>query len=121
MCCLAVSICGRACGVCTARQRMSEMSSGIWRVLQWVLAAGGCALNSEQVTELGEARWGPIVHPTATQLAAMALRVSTRLAGSEPMVLWKMDLKGAFTLMLINPDSAQLLAFALTSDSGGKI
>ena len=81
---------------------------------------GGCALNSERVTELGEARWGSIVHPTATQLAAMALRVSARLAGSEPMVLWKMDLKGAFTLMLIDPDSAQLLAFALTSDSGGE-
>ena len=36
------------------------------------------------------------------------------------MVLWKMDLKGAFTLMLINPDSAQLLAFALTADAGGE-
>jgi len=78
-----------------------------------------CALNSDRVKELGVARWGQITHPTATQLAAMALRVSTRLDGREPMVLWKMDLKGAFTLMLIDPNSVQLLAFALTPDAGG--
>jgi hypothetical protein len=80
---------------------------------------GCCALNSDRVEELGVARWGQITHPTATQLAAMALRVSTRLDGREPMVLWKMDLKGAFTLMLIDPNSVQLLAFALTPDAGG--
>ena len=80
---------------------------------------GGCALNSDRVKELGVQRWGQITHPTATQLAAMALRVSTRLNGREPMVLWKMDLKGAFTLMLIDPNSVQLLAFALTPDAGG--
>ena len=80
---------------------------------------GGCALNSARVKELGLERWGKITHPTATQLAAMALRVSTRLDGREPMVLWKMDLKGAFTLMLIDPTSVQLLAFALTPDADG--
>jgi hypothetical protein len=39
--------------------------------------------------------------------------------GWDSLVLWKMDLRGAFHLLFIHPDSAQRLAFALGKDTEG--
>jgi hypothetical protein len=79
----------------------------------------GHALNSAAVKAIGEAMWGRIFHPTVTQLAEMIRTQAHRATAKDPIVLWKMDLKGAFTLMLVHPDSAQLLSFALTTDADG--
>ena len=80
---------------------------------------GGCALNSAEVKLKGEEVWGKIYHPTVEQLAEMILRQAARGTPGDPVVLWKMDLKGAFTLLLVHPESVQRLAFALTTDADG--
>ena len=75
----------------------------------------GGALNSEAVKVLGQASWGDVRHPTVDCLVAMILRQLKRSSGDwSRLVLWKMDLKGAFTLMFIHPESVRLLAMQLT-------
>ena len=76
---------------------------------------GGFALNSDAVKALVETRWGQIFHPTLQSLADMVKRVHSS-ADWASTVLWKIDLKGAFTLLFVDPDSCQRLAFALTDD-----
>ena len=73
----------------------------------------GFALNSDEVAEKVKEKWGEIKHPTVKALADMVLRVTER-HGWDEVVLWKMDLKGAFTLLFVDPDSCQRLAFQLT-------
>ena len=75
----------------------------------------GLALNSEEVAEQVNGLWGEIKHPTVSALADMVLRVAGT-HGWDDIILWKMDLKGAFTLMFVDPDSCQRLAFQLTND-----
>ena len=77
--------------------------------------AGGFALNSDEVKALVETKWGRIYHPTLQSLADMVKRAHVDLDTSAT-VLWKIDLKGAFTLLFVDPDSCQRLAFALTDD-----
>ena len=75
----------------------------------------GGALNSPEVKALGVAAWGEICHPTVDLLVAMVLRqVGRSICGWKGIVLWKMDLKGAFTLMFMRPESVPLLAMELT-------
>jgi hypothetical protein len=57
--------------------------------------------------------WGPIKHPTVTDLALMLWSETTK-HGADNLELWKLDLAGAFNLMSFHPSSAQLLAFELT-------
>ena len=70
---------------------------------------------------LGEARelvkdmWGPITHPTLADLALMILNEADKY-GLENIVLWKMDLQGAFSLLRIRPQCIPKFAFALTND-----
>ena len=60
-----------------------------------------------------DGRYGTIEHPTLTSLADM-VKAEAALHGWDKTVLWKMDLKGAFTLLFVHPDSCQRLAFELT-------
>jgi hypothetical protein len=60
-----------------------------------------------------EKMWGKIKHPTVSDLALMVWKACST-HGPENLVLWKMDLAGAFNLMDFDPDSARLLAFELT-------
>ena len=73
----------------------------------------GHALNSDEVAEMCDGRYGPIEHPTLASLADM-VKAKAALHGWDKTVLWKMDLKGAFTLLFVHPDSCQRLAFELT-------
>jgi hypothetical protein len=57
--------------------------------------------------------WGKIQHPTLTGLVSMIDRTASKW-GLENVVLWKMDLKGAFSLLFIRPQDVRLLAFELT-------
>ena len=72
-----------------------------------------CPLNCERVKELVTELWGPIEHPTVKKLAAMVIRQAERV-GWDNLVLWKMDLRGAFTLLYVEKDSVKKLAFQLT-------
>lgn len=78
----------------------------------------GVALNSAAVKEMCIQKWGNIHHPTVTSLSALVLRQAARV-GWDNLVLWKMDLKGAFTLLFIRPDCVRKAAFALGADKDG--
>jgi len=73
----------------------------------------GSVLNSVEVQKLVKDRWGTIRHPGPEELVLMILRQGERVGIGE-LVLYKMDLKGAFTLLFINPDHVQRLAFELS-------
>ena len=73
----------------------------------------GCPLNCEEVKLKVDAMWGPIKHPTVETLVRMISRVAGRV-GWNKVVLWKIDLKGAFSLMFIRPEDGRLLCFEFT-------
>eukprot|EP01042_Synura_sphagnicola_P001097 gene1097-1236_t len=110
--------------------RLLSMSGIHWSSAHWTTKAGkqkgrnigdlsnderGGALNSPEAKLLGQEAWGDIKHPTVDMLVGMIIRQYKRSAnGWADVVLWKMDLKGAFTLMFIHPESVPLLAMQLT-------
>jgi len=110
--------------------RLLSMSGIHWSSAHWTTKAGkqkgrnigdlsnderGGALNSPEAKLLGQEAWGDIKHPTVDMLVGMVIRQYKRSAnGWADVVLWKMDLKGAFTLMFIHPESVPLLAMQLT-------
>jgi hypothetical protein len=73
----------------------------------------GCPLNSDRVKALVSDLWGPIEHPTLRGLSEMVMRQVERV-GWDNLVLWKMDLRGAFTLLFVEAGSVKRLAFELT-------
>ena len=74
-------------------------------------------LNSQWVKDRCDQRWGVIHHPTTKRLASMILDYAAESGSSlEDLILWKMDLKGAFTLLFVKPEDVRLLGFALTDD-----
>ena len=64
------------------------------------------------VTSACESAYGTIQHPTLCDLALMVLLTADQ-HGWDDLMLWKMDLQGAFNLLWINPDHTPLLAFLL--------
>lgn len=76
-------------------------------------AEEGSVLNSTVVQGLVRDRWGIIKHPGPEELVLMILRQVERVGIGE-LVLYKMDLKGAFTLLFVNPEHVRRLAFELT-------
>jgi len=75
----------------------------------------GSALNSDVVKTLVNEKWGEIHHPTLDDLVLMISRLSDQY-GKANIVLWKMDLKGAFNLLFIRPEDVRLMAFQLTNN-----
>ena len=77
------------------------------------------ALNSDDVRLAVEERWGPIRHPSIGELVRMVLDYHDARCVVEPNLTWddfvlfKMDLKGAFNLLFVAPDSAQRTAHEL--------
>ncbi len=79
-----------------------------------------CRLNTNEVKESSKAMCGNIDLPTVTDLARMVLEqvdraVSLGLSITD-LVLWKMDLKGAFTLLFFRPSDCGLLALPMTGN-----
>ena len=77
----------------------------------------GNSLNDAdgQVQQAVRELWGEVVHPTLTDLALMILRVADTY-GWDKIMLWKMDLKGAFGLLRIFSGDVKKMAFELTDD-----
>ena len=73
----------------------------------------GCPLNGTEVKLKVDSMWGSIKHPTVESLVRMVSRVADRV-GWDKVVLWKIDLKGAFSLLFVNPADVRLLCFELT-------
>ena len=76
-------------------------------------------LNAGDVKAQVDGLWGPIEHPTLELLSQMVLDQS-RTHTWETVSLWKMDLRGAFTLLFVHPESVCRLAFALGPDASGE-
>jgi hypothetical protein len=57
--------------------------------------------------------WGSIRHPTLPDIAQMVLRAAAE-HGWDNIILWKMDLKGAFNLLWFKAAHTRYLAFPLT-------
>ena len=79
---------------------------------------GTWPLNHDGVKEQAESLWGKLRHPTILQLItevilAARTRFTAELENGEQLVLWKMDLKGAFNLLHVSPTSVHLWAFQL--------
>ena len=78
------------------------------------------ALNSEDAREAVRELWGPIEHPTIGDLVMMVLDHFDELRALSPgltwddVVLYKMDLRGAFNLLSFRKDTAQYFATELT-------
>lgn len=82
---------------------------------------GSWPLNHDGVKEMAELQWGRLMHPTIIELVTqVVLRAKrefvTELGAGETLVLWKMDLKGAFNLLQVEPASVHLWAFELLGD-----
>lgn len=78
-------------------------------------------LNTDEVRDKSKKYYGNIELPTVHDLADMVLSQVDRAAalGRDPkdLVLWKMDLKGAFTLLFFKPRDCGLLAMPMTPEA----
>jgi hypothetical protein len=77
------------------------------------------SLNTEETKCEAERLWGKIIHPTIVDLIALIWDFWDSIRDAEPntawedLVLWKMDLRGAYTLLSVHPDCAALFALEL--------
>lgn len=79
-------------------------------------------LNGPEIRDRATALWAPIEHPTITDIVTMIIEFYERARTSDPsitwddIVIWKMDLKGAYTLLSFRPDCAKLFGVEITDD-----
>ena len=82
----------------------------------------GSALNGKTAKMLAESIWGPIEHPTIIDIVDMIMSFWKRECGKDPrarwedIVMWKMDLRGAYTLLPFDPRDAHLFGMELSDD-----
>ena len=82
----------------------------------------GVALNSEETTAALELYYGAIIYPTIEVIIKMVQRFwgESNLPKSKKnwkrLRLWKMDLRGAYTLLSFRPEDAGLFGMELTDD-----
>ena len=82
----------------------------------------GMALNSDETTASSELFYGVIVHPTIEIIIKMILRFWEQCEGPKTIQhwrrlrIWKMDLRGAYTLLSFRPEDAGLFGMELTGD-----
>ena len=83
---------------------------------------GARALNSTHTKTECDRKWGQIKHPTISQIATMVDHfltdhpVALNCDPGDEVVIWKMDLKGAYTLLSFNSTDVPLLGMELTDD-----
>jgi hypothetical protein len=72
----------------------------------------GTPLNTLETAAAAAARYGEIPHPTIDDIAAMVWQFWLKVLETNPnakwtdLRLWKMDLRGAYTLICFGPDDA---------------
>ena len=74
----------------------------------------GQAFNTKRVKEIVKALYGEIDPVQIDRLMKMILEQVERVGGWASLVIWKMDLKGAFNLIFFRPEDAGLLAVELS-------
>jgi hypothetical protein len=83
---------------------------------------GNMPLNSEFTKIASNELWGVIVHPTLADICRMILKYF-RMAQEkypgvtwEEIVIWKMDLRGAYTLLFIKTEDTRLFSSLMTDE-----
>lgn len=82
----------------------------------------GTPLNTPGSSEEATAYYGQIIHPTIEDIARMVHNYWTAAKKRDPHLrwedlrIWKMDLKGAYTLLSFRPEDVGLFAMLLTGD-----
>lgn len=80
----------------------------------------GTPLNSDYAKNEAEVRWGKINHPTIEDFILMIFELLERISEKDPsmnwddLVIWTMDLAGAYTLLSFRPDNAHLMGMTLS-------
>lgn len=83
---------------------------------------GNEPLNSTHTKEQSDILWGTIKHPSIDSATRMILDYYERKVKEDPSVKWedlvlfKKDLRGAFTLLFFDEDGVQNLAMEMTND-----
>ena len=82
----------------------------------------GTPLNTPETADAAAAYYGQILHPTIEDIARMVTSFWAREVEKNParrwcdLRLWKMDLRGAYTLLSFRPDDVGLFAMLLTDN-----
>ena len=82
----------------------------------------GTPLNTDEVTKEAEGIHWPIRHPTIEDMALMILNFFAEYGASQSgkewsdLRIWKMDLKGAYTLLSFRADDVSLFGMEVTGD-----
>lgn len=82
----------------------------------------GTALNTDETTKVAEDIYGPIRHPTIEDIALMTLSFFAEYGANQSgkewsyLRIWKMDLKGAYTLLSFRLDDISLFGMEVTGD-----
>jgi hypothetical protein len=82
----------------------------------------GTPLNTPETAAAAAAHYGDILHPTIEDIAAMVWQFWLKVLERNPhakwtdLRIWKMDLRGAYTLICFGPDDAGLFGMLLTED-----
>ena len=97
----------------------SKKDKACGRGLSDMTNCSGMSLNTEETKLKAEELWGTIHHPTITELVRLIWSFWERCQSEEAevswddLVIWKMDLRGAYTLLSVHPESAALFALEL--------
>ena len=84
--------------------------------------ADGTPLNTDAMSDAASNYYGKIVHPTIDEIVRMIHDFWTEAKRINPLRrwsslrLWKMDLKGAYTLLSFRPEDVGLFGLLLTGD-----
>lgn len=82
----------------------------------------GTPLNSNYAKLEAEKRWGVIHHPTISEFILMIFDLYEEMIKEDPtatwddLVIWTMDLAGAYTLLSFRPDNANLMGMVLSNN-----
>ena len=82
----------------------------------------GTPLNTPETSAAAAAYYGDIVHPTIEDIAQMVCRFWAKTLERDPeakwsdLRIWKMDLKGAYTLLSFRPEDVGLFGMLLTDN-----
>ena len=82
----------------------------------------GTPLNTDETAAAAMRHYGQIIHPTIDDIAVMIHAFWTEAKKKDPRLrwvnlrLWKMDLKGAYTLLSFRPEDVGLFGMLLTGD-----
>ena len=78
-------------------------------------SAGSPSLNSEFVKEASDLKYGIISHPTIGDMARLAGQFITQESCTwDELILFKVDLKGAYTLLSFRPEHVKVMGLELS-------